>query len=44
MCASWQPLQSVQPEAIERQGHAPSGRAHGTYEIEKCLWVSMERK
>ena len=29
---------------IEWRGHAPSGRAHGTYEIEKYEWVSMERK
>ena len=29
---------------IEWRSHAPSGRAHGTYEIEKYEWVSMERK
>ena len=29
---------------IERRSRAPSGRAHGTYEIEKYEWVSMERK
>ena len=28
----------------EWRSHAPSGRAHGTYEIEKYEWVSMERK
>ena len=30
--------------SIEWRSHAPSGRAHGTYEIEKYEWVSMERK
>ena len=29
---------------IEWRSHAPSGRAHWTYEIEKYEWVSMERK
>jgi hypothetical protein len=29
---------------IEWRSNAPSGRAHGTYEIEKYEWVSMERK
>ena len=28
---------------IERRSHAPSGRAHGTYEIEKKEWL-MGRK
>ena len=30
--------------SIEWRSHASSGRAHGTYEIEKYEWVSMERK
>jgi hypothetical protein len=29
---------------MEWRGHAASGRAHGTYEIDKCEWESMERK
>ena len=29
---------------IEWRSHAPSGRAHGTYKIEKHEWVPMERK
>ena len=29
---------------IELRSHAPSSRAHGTYEIEKYEWVLMERK
>ena len=32
------------PTDIEWRSHAPSGRAHGTYEIEKNEWESMERK
>ena len=29
---------------MEWRNHAPSARAHGTYEIEKYEWVPMERK
>ena len=29
---------------IEWRSHASSGRAHGTYEIGKYEWVSIERK
>ena len=29
---------------MEWRSHAPSGRADGTYEIEKYEWESMERK
>ena len=38
-------VQTVQfVECIEWRSHAPSAIAHGTYEIEKYEWVSMERK
>ena len=30
--------------AIGWRSHAPSNKAHGTYEIEKCEWDSIERK
>jgi hypothetical protein len=29
---------------LASKDHESAGRAHGTYEIEKYEWVSMERK
>ena len=37
-------LKKVADTVTEWRSHAPSGRIHGTYEIEKYELVSIERK